>query len=88
MRIASLTMMAALTLLGIGGARAQVLDPRFAACLHNYGPVEYYDCSYSSLAQCNASAPGRSADCLLNPYFARTSQDRLQGRYRQPQRAY
>jgi hypothetical protein len=28
------------------------------------------DCSFTSLAQCAASASGRSAQCLTNPYFA------------------
>jgi hypothetical protein len=35
-----------------------------------YGPATYYECRYSSLAQCAASASGRSAQCVNNPYFA------------------
>ena len=27
------------------------------------------DCSFSSLAQCQASASGRDASCAANPYF-------------------
>jgi len=27
------------------------------------------DCSFSSLAQCQASASGRDATCVANPYF-------------------
>jgi Protein of unknown function (DUF3551) len=30
----------------------------------------YYECSYTSLPQCNASASGRSATCVINPYYA------------------
>jgi hypothetical protein len=35
-----------------------------------YGPVTYYECRYTSLAQCNVSASGRAAQCVLNPYVA------------------
>jgi len=42
----------------------------YPVCLHVYGPVTYYECSYSSLGQCNASASGRAAQCVINPYMA------------------
>jgi uncharacterized protein DUF3551 len=45
-------------------------------CLQVYGPVNYYECNYSSIAQCNISASGRPAQCIVNPYFANASQDR------------
>jgi hypothetical protein len=35
-----------------------------------YGPVTYYECRYNSLAQCNLSASGRAAQCVVNPYVA------------------
>ena len=31
------------------------------------------DCSFSSLAQCQASASGRDATCAANPYFKATT---------------
>jgi len=31
-------------------------------------PGTYYECRYTSLPQCNASASGRSAQCDINPY--------------------
>ncbi|MGH6711868.1 MAG: DUF3551 domain-containing protein [Bradyrhizobium sp.] len=31
------------------------------------------DCSFSSLAQCQASASGRDATCAANPYFKVTT---------------
>jgi hypothetical protein len=34
------------------------------------------ECSYTSLPQCNASASGRSAQCVVNPYWANAYQDR------------
>ena len=51
-------------------ARAQTYDPNYPVCLHVYGPIDYYDCSYTSLPQCAASASGRAAQCVVNPYFA------------------
>ncbi len=56
--------------------RAQTFDPRFPVCLHVSGPVSYYECRYTSLPQCQASASGRSAQCMINPYFANAGMDR------------
>ena len=53
-----------------GPATAQTYDPSYPVCLHVYGPATYYDCRYTSLAQCAGSAAGRSAQCEVNPYFA------------------
>jgi Protein of unknown function (DUF3551) len=55
--------------------QAQMYDPNYPVCMHVYGELEgeRMDCIFSSLAQCAASASGRSATCLVNPYFARTS---------------
>ena len=55
-------------------AHAQTYDPHFPVCLQKYGLCSYIDCSYSSLAQCNASASGRAAQCLTNPFFAHAYQ--------------
>jgi hypothetical protein len=58
--------------ISIGPAAAQTYDPAYPVCLHVYqwGGSHYYDCSYTSLPQCNASASGRAAQCVINPYFA------------------
>jgi hypothetical protein len=53
-----------------GPAAAQTYAPGYPVCLHVYGPATYYECRYMSLAQCNASASGRGAQCVINPYFA------------------
>jgi hypothetical protein len=54
-------------------ARAQTYDPNYPVCLQVYqGMIDfYYDCSYTSMAQCAASAAGRAADCVVNPYYAK-----------------
>jgi len=58
------------TLLASVSAQAQTYAPGYPVCLHVYGRVSYYDCAYTSLAQCNASASGRAAQCVVNPYYA------------------
>jgi hypothetical protein len=60
-------------------ASAQTYGTAFPACLHVYGSANYYDCSFSSIAQCNASASGRTAQCEMNPYFAQASMPRVYG---------
>ena len=55
-------------------AQAQTYDPRYAVCMKVYdgsfGRGEWIDCSYVSLRQFQASAFGRAAMCVMNPYFA------------------
>jgi hypothetical protein len=53
-------------------ARAQTYDPKYPVCLQIYQSWKdfYYECAYTSLAQCNMSASGRSAQCIVNPYYA------------------
>ncbi|MGY3035690.1 hypothetical protein ACVIIV_004860 [Bradyrhizobium sp. USDA 4354] len=54
-----------------GAAHAQTYDPSYPVCMQIYGPVGYFDCRYSSLAQCRYLAVGRSASCVVNPYFSK-----------------
>jgi hypothetical protein len=75
MRILALTIMAAGMLVAAAPARAQTFAPGYPVCLHVYGPVTYYECNYNSLPQCNMSASGRAAQCVVNPYFASANMD-------------
>jgi hypothetical protein len=52
-------------------ARAQTYDPAYPVCLQIYqGFVDYYfECAYMNMAQCQMSASGRSASCVVNPYY-------------------
>ena len=70
MRSASLMLVATCMLLAGPPAYAQTYDPRYPVCMQIYGPVGYFDCRYGSLAQCKYLAVGRSASCVVNPYFA------------------
>ena len=53
-------------------ARAQTYDPRYPVCLQIYqGYTDYYfECGYTSIPQCQMSASGRAAQCVVNPYYA------------------
>jgi len=70
MRIPALVILTIATVLTAAPARAQTYDPAYPVCLHVYGPAIYYECRYTSLPQCNASASGRAAQCVINPYFS------------------
>jgi Protein of unknown function (DUF3551) len=71
--------MRALAILVAGGffaaapATAQTYDPNYPICLQiYYDMVNYsFECAYTSMAQCQASASGRSAQCVVNPYYAK-----------------
>ena len=69
-------------------ARAQTYDPGYPVCLHVYGEVTYYECGYTSLAQCKMSASGRAALCVLNPYFAATRVADPAARHQRHHQAY
>jgi len=71
MRIQALAFLTVATVLTAAPAGAQTFDPAYPVCLHVYpwGGGDYYECGYTSLPQCNASASGRGAQCVINPYF-------------------
>jgi hypothetical protein len=71
MRVLACTILTIATMAVAAPVHAQTYDPNYPVCLQTYG-IEggYIDCSFTSLAQCAASASGRAAQCLNNPYFA------------------
>ena len=54
-------------------AQAQTYDPSYPICLQVYDDMVhfYFECRYTSMAQCAASASGRAAECVVNPYYAK-----------------
>jgi len=70
MRNPAATILAAGAIIAAAPSHAQTYAPGYPVCLHVYGPVSYYECSYTSLPQCQASASGRAAGCDVNPYYA------------------
>jgi uncharacterized protein DUF3551 len=75
MRILALAILAIAAASAATPAQAQTYDPNYPVCLHVMGRISYYECAYNTLPQCNASASGRSAQCVVNPYFANAYQD-------------
>jgi hypothetical protein len=72
MRILALAILTTAMVSAAPSAHAQTYDPAYPVCLQIYqGWNDYYfECAYTSLAQCNASASGRAAQCIVNPYYA------------------
>lgn len=79
MRLPLLTLTAIVTLFVAADAGAQTYDPKYPVCMHVYtgggggfggGGGSYFDCSFTSLEQCRATASGRAASCDVNPYYA------------------
>jgi hypothetical protein len=70
MRSLTLAILAIATVAVAGPVAAQTYAPDYPVCLHVYGPINYYECAYTSLPQCSLSASGRAAQCVINPYFA------------------
>ena len=52
-------------------AMAQTYYPDYPVCIQitKWGG-SYIDCSFTSIAQCKATASGLAAWCFANPYFA------------------
>ena len=82
MRILATAILAMGAVISAVPAQAQTYDPSYPVCLHVYGRVSYYECRYTSLPQCNMSASGRSAQCVINPYYAQAQGPSARKRYR------
>jgi hypothetical protein len=87
MRIPALAVLA-IAVLTATPALAQTYDPKYPVCLQVYqGFADYYfECGYTSLAQCNMSASGRAAQCIVNPYYG-GAKAKPERRARKPRRA-
>jgi hypothetical protein len=76
MRIPALAILAISAISLSAPAQAQTYGSGHPVCLHVYGPISYYECNYASISQCNLSASGRAAQCVVNPYMANAAEDR------------
>ena len=71
MRIAAFAILTMMTVWMAAPARAQTHDPDWPICMQVFGrEVDYFECTFTSLPQCKATASGRNAMCVVNPYFA------------------
>ena len=86
MRIAALAILTLFAVLSAAPAQAQTYGGNYPVCLQLYlrDGVRNIECSYSSMEQCQATASGLSAMCLINPYYANAREPA----YRQPRRGY
>ena len=73
MRFPVLTILALSALHIAAPAKAQTYDPHYPYCLQIYDDMVHYtfECAYTSMPQCQASASGRNAQCVVNPYYPR-----------------
>jgi hypothetical protein len=78
---ALLGLLAILAISAVGAVPAQA-GYDYPVCLRVYGAPTYNECGYTTMAQCAATASGRSAQCFVNPFFA-SAADVPQGRRHQ-----
>ena len=76
MRIQALAVLALGAMSLAAPAQAQTYGSDYPVCLQVYGRNNYIECRYTSIAQCNLSASGRPAQCMVNPYAAHVADDR------------
>ena len=71
MRTMALTILVITPMLVGTPSHAQTYDPSYPVCLQIYQGIAdfYFECHYRTMAQCAASASGRSAQCVVNPYY-------------------
>ena len=86
MRVLALAIFTIFPVLLAAPAVAQTYGGSAPVCLERYewGGSRNIYCEYSSMAQCQATASGLSAMCVLNPY----AQMPREPGYRQPRRGY
>jgi hypothetical protein len=70
MRLLTLTILALGAVSATAPAEAQTYNPYYPVCIHVFGPANYFECRFTSIPQCQASASGRAAECVVNPYPA------------------
>ena len=89
MRIPALAILAIFAVLTAAPATAQTFGGNYPVCLQLYlrDGARNIECSYSSMEQCQATASGLSATCLMNPYYSSAREPRDPA-YRQPRRGY
>jgi hypothetical protein len=76
MRVGPLTILAIGLTFAAAPSHAQTYDPRYPVCLQTFGPFQGIDCSYISIQQCKLAAGIRASQCIANPYYGRSKQQR------------
>jgi hypothetical protein len=65
-----------LALLAAPAAAEAAPYDNYPVCIQVYAPMNYIECGFTSIPQCNASASGRAAMCFVNPYFVSAAEPR------------
>ena len=72
MRAIGTLLLAISAVLAAPAVQAQTYDPAYPVCLQRYEfSGSSISCRYASLAQCQAVASGRAAQCITNPYYGK-----------------
>jgi len=69
MRIVTLAALAAGLVSTAAPSSAQTYDPGHPFCKKVSAEPTYFDCRFTSMAECQQDVRGMSAECLANPYF-------------------
>ena len=87
MRILAMAIVAIAMVSAAGPARAQRYDPAFPFCMYlvEWGGSPRYDCSFTTMNQCRATA-GLGGSCDRNPYSA--GETTSPGRHSRQRRVY
>ena len=81
MRNPALALLAGLAI--VGSAPAHAVGTRYPFCMQGHDVPGLSDCTYTSFAQCQATASGRFLSCIPNPYYP-PARDIDAGSYRGP----
>jgi hypothetical protein len=71
-----------LTFLAAPAAAQAAPYDNYPVCIQVYFPSNTIECSYTSFEQCRATASGRSAQCMVNPFFVSSAPPRRGARHR------
>lgn len=69
MRSSILVLLAAGGLAVLGAAPAEAVGTRYPFCLQGASSPGLSNCSFTSWAQCQATASGRNLTCIANPFY-------------------
>jgi hypothetical protein len=75
MRNLTMALMAAGALAMAGTAPAEAVGTRYPFCIQGYEYPGLSNCTFTSYAQCQATASGRFLYCIANPYYIPVESD-------------
>ena len=67
---------------------AQTYGANYPVCLQVFGRFPHFECGFMSIAQCQPSAVGIAAQCVVNPYYIPPRGAALRVRHRHHSHVY